>query len=586
MIGILFKYFDFYSDNLENPINMIKGIPKAELVTTISKINSLLKPVYSSDFDSSVDTQIECLKALFLNDQMSHVEINRILKKCDEFPTNYRLFERTACLYALQEILSYDSAFFVENKKEYSSLEREQIFKYILSVNTKLNVFDKEYREDESKILGSDFFEYFMFKELMRNQYNISFNILNHFYKSHFLLSKLLNDELFGEHIKRYFLETYSVENPLVLFKNIMYAYFKSYDSNLRFNYLNIEKINKDVNSIFKALSQNIIDEDLDSFDSPKLFDFLYLKKKPLYFEEGINKNDDINTYIILDNLFFAEKLYSLFINDFWFDYLKPNNIINREQWGDFIGSCFFEEFIDNIFSYIFSENKNIKYISNEDLKFSVNGQSEIEYADFYLRDKQKIILIEAKSNFLPMVNGFKSVKNLDDYKKLDLEKFYKDYGVKQLASKTIKKFHEYKNYISDDGLNTNRKVHLYPMLIVNDPIISSHLSVIPFKRKFEEYLKNENINLKNRDHQIHPLSILNISELQHLEKSLRMNKFGMFWLLDKYVKNTDKKNAAKRGKPYDTIKTMGDIIKESITDTSHLISERVRDFSWIEDEN
>src|SRR5690606_26844465 len=195
---------------------------------------------------------------------------------------------------------------------------------------------------------------------------------------------------------------------------------------------------------------------------------------------------------------------------------------------------------IDDIFSYIFSENKKIKYISNEDLKFSVNGQSEIEYADFYIRDKQKIILIEAKSNFLPMVNGFKSVKNLEDYKKLDLEKFYKDYGVKQLAFKTIKKFHEYKNYISDDGLNTNRKVHLYPMLIVNDLILSSHLSVIPFKKKLEEYLQNENINLKNRDHQIHPLCILNISELQHLEESLRMSKFEMFWLLDKYVKNTD----------------------------------------------
>ena len=90
--------------------------------------------------------------------------------------------------------------------------------------------------------------------------------------------------------------------------------------------------------------------------------------------------------------------MYSLFVNDFWFDYLKPNEICNRTDWGNFIGATFFEPFLEDIFYHILQGQSHYVYRSTDNLKVSLNGQSEIEYADFYLRKGNKIALIEAKS--------------------------------------------------------------------------------------------------------------------------------------------------------------------------------------------
>ena len=105
-----------------------------------------------------------------------------------------------------------------------------------------------------------------------------------------------------------------------------------------------------------------------------KIFDFFDIKKSPVYLNEDFDDSDELKSYIVLDNIFFIEKMYSLFVNDFWFDYLKPNEICNRTDWGNFIGATFFEPFLEDIFYHILQGQSHYVYRSTDNLKVSLNG--------------------------------------------------------------------------------------------------------------------------------------------------------------------------------------------------------------------
>ena len=74
MLGNLIKYSDFYTAPIpDNPIELVKDIPKEELIATIVAINTRLKPLGVSHFDDSRDTQINCLRTIFLDNE-NHIE--------------------------------------------------------------------------------------------------------------------------------------------------------------------------------------------------------------------------------------------------------------------------------------------------------------------------------------------------------------------------------------------------------------------------------------------------------------------------------------------------------------------------------
>lgn len=581
-MGLLIKYSEFYGKNIpENPINLIKCIPKEELLATIASINNRLKPVHSSHIDDSRDTQIDCLRTIFLDNKNPPSQSNckSFVYKFIDSPRSYTLFTRVTCLYAFQEIISSDG--FVEETPEYTIEIRENILKFLLIVNENILIFNNEYSDKDREELGDKFFEYFMFKELPHNQYYVSFNSINVFYKSWILFKLLNNDSNFGKHLKNYLKQTFDVDEMSDFFKKQMYSYFQSHDDNLKMQYLNVKKTNIEVIKILDKFSERN-NFPLSEKDDLKIFEFLDLKKSPLYKNEG-NDGKDIITYLVLDNTLFIEKTYSLFINDFWFDYLKPNNICNRNDWGNFIGTAFFEPFLETIFCNAFQNNRRTVYRSTDDLKFKLNQQNEIEYADFYIREKGKIILAEAKSNYLPFINGYKTVKTIDDYKALDLTKFYKDYGLTQLANKTIKEFHKYKFHINDKDFSFKRKVKLHPMLIVNDPIFSSGFASFAFKRKFTELLKSENIEIENEQQIIFPLTIINVSELQELEQSLQDADENIFNIIRYYNSITNVNRVPKEGS-FIVLKTIEHAINKRIK--SKLIANRIKKLTWLEDEN
>jgi hypothetical protein len=70
MWGYLIKYSDFYANPIpKNPINLILDIPKDELIATLVAINTRLKRADSNHFDDSRETQIKCLRTVFLDNK-------------------------------------------------------------------------------------------------------------------------------------------------------------------------------------------------------------------------------------------------------------------------------------------------------------------------------------------------------------------------------------------------------------------------------------------------------------------------------------------------------------------------------------
>ena len=580
MMGHLMKFSEFYNtESPKNPIELIKSLPKEEVLATIAAINSRLKPLDKSYFYDSRQTQVECLRVLFLDNKNHHSQSNcrTFIIRYLQSPSNYNLFTRVTCLYAFQEIISTDG--FATNTPEYNIQNRELILKYLLIVNENILLFDKEFAEDDHEKLGENFFEYFMFKQLPHNQHYATSNAVNLFYKSWSLFESIKNDSFFGEHLLTYLRETFGVETISDFFKNQMYSYFISYDRQLNLGYINVEKSEKNAIKILDKLSekQNI---DIPDKSNLKIFEFLNIKKSPLYKNVG-NDGKNIFTYLVLDSNLLIEKTYSLFINDFWFDYLKPNKICNRKDWGNFIGSVFFEPLIEEIFNHSFKNNKRTEFRATDELKFKIKGGNEIEYADFYVREGNKIILAEAKSNYLPVIQGYKTVRNIEDYKSLDLDKFYKDYGLTQLASKTIKEFNKYKDEISDQNFDFCRKVKLYPVLIVNDPIFSSGLASFAFKRKFEVLLKEQEISINTDFHIITPLTIFNVSNLQDVEQSLQDGDENIFNIIRHSHSISDKKRVPTEGTTV-VLKNIEQSINKLVK--SKLIADRISKFTWLED--
>lgn len=580
MLGFLIKYSDFYRTNVpEIPTELLLDIPKGELIATIVAVNSRLKPFASNHFDDSRETQIECLRTIFLdnNNPIDQSICLPIIRRFVQLPDNNILFSRVTCLFALQEIINYDG--FVKATPEYNFNIRERIFKFLLIANDKILTGDKNYKDEGYEKLGKDFFEFFMFRELHHNQYNQCSNAINIFYKSFYLFTKIENDEFFGQHFKNFLTWRYNIESINEFLKHIIWTFIKSNDDNLKLRYINVSKDNIEAIKILDNFSSKI-EYEVPENEDLRLFDFFPIKKSPLYKGE-INDDKEIVSYLLMDEGFYIEKAYSIFINDFWFDYLKPNEICERKDWGNFIGTKFYEPFIEEILKESFLNSPNIILKSTDQLLFNI-GDGLIEYADFYVRENQNVALFEVKSGFIPLDHGYKTVKSLEDYNKIDLDKFNKDFGLTQLAEKTIKKFHQYKKEIDDPTFNSDRKVQIYPVIIVNDPIISSSIVTFVLKRKFNELLEIQNISKKAREHNIKELCILNVSHLQEMEQYLKDNKINFFSILDLYLQMSDYKNK-NNFIDHKFLRTFDHVLNAKVKDD--LIANRIKKITnWIEE--
>lgn len=581
MIGIILKYSIYYNKPIpENPLGLLVHLPKNEIIVTISKINTLLQPQGYRNNDDSRETEIECLKAILLQDEKnSPIEYIKKFQyyanHLSKLPNQYSLFTRGTCLYALNEVLQSDY-FLTENKIQYTFEERIGILDYLLVCNERILKFSNEEPLEKFTEQGINFFEFFAFNQIPLNQYNISINSLTKLYKSAFFLKSLMEDDSIKEHLVNYFKDKYGLDDIEEFFKVFIFSFLKMYDENLKIYHLKIDNKQKAIIEIIKGFSADIPLKNINHADI-KTLDFLSVKKSPIFSWEPLS-SDEFTGFVVLDMAFLLEKMDSFFINDFWFDYLKDKSHFNRTDWGNFIGSKFFEPLVNDVISHTFKNKKDYTVKMLDDLKITLPRKSEIEIADVYIRHKQKIACIEVKSNYINMIDGYKSVTTVDEFKALNMNKFYKSFGLTQMVD-TMKNFHIYKKYLNDKGLNLKRKIHLYPMILVNEPILSSGLFNFPLRQQFEKMLFEENITLKSQDHYIWPLVIMNIEEFQELEQSVEDGDVDFFKILDSLHNKTSIKGKITKDK-YKILLTMHSLINEKI-ESAKLFPFRLKDYKW-----
>ncbi len=186
MIGVIIKYSEFYNRKIpKEPLDLIKHLPKTELIVTLSRINSFLNPQGSIGTDNSFETQIECIKTITDQDQKLKTSFYKPFENyyINNFSKNHTLFTRTTCLYALNQIIN-SNVFLKEKKTTYTPNERVGIFEYLLTCNEIFLDLSEKYSSEELKEKGIDFFEFSAFNGLPFNQYLLNENSLTTVYLS------------------------------------------------------------------------------------------------------------------------------------------------------------------------------------------------------------------------------------------------------------------------------------------------------------------------------------------------------------------------------------------------------------------
>jgi hypothetical protein len=281
VIGVIIKYSEFYNLKIpKEPLDLIKHLPKTELIVTLSRINSFLNPQDSIGTDNSFETQIECIKTITDQDQKLKTSFYKPIENflVNNFSENHTLFTRTTCLYALNQIIN-SNVFLKEKKTTYTPNERIGIFEYLLVCNEIFLDLSEKYSPKELEEQEIDFFEFSAFNGLPFNQYLLNENSLTTFYRSWYLFTKIQNDLSYSNHFNNYTLEKFGSKDIKILFKYFVYNYFFSFDMNLKINYLIIPKKEKIAINILNSFS-NVIPQKIIDHKNIETLDVLELKKK------------------------------------------------------------------------------------------------------------------------------------------------------------------------------------------------------------------------------------------------------------------------------------------------------------------
>lgn len=500
-LQLILGYKEFF--NLEAPVERLKlleGMCKLNVVTELAGLNYRLKTKTSLQRDISMITQINELKYFCGFDENIYKKYSIVASLYTKNRENYPLiFTRQMCLFGIEEVLSSNLKIIPDFKMSADN-NWDKLLKYIIAVNSEITKIS-----DDENIN----FENLNPKLLPLNELCIEVDPLFTPYRGFKLINYLNKIPLFTEHITQYFNEEYGFEYKEFIF-NLSSIYFNNIQKQERFNFYYHIKRN-DI-SIFKKLSQDIIINDPQKI--------IRIKKYPFY---KVNEKE----FLLIDNVLLLQKSYSQFINDFWFDYLKPRKIIDISLYKSYIG-YFFENYVKEILDYSFINNKHFVLKMFDELKVNL-GKNEIELTDIYIRYNSKIIVGEVKSTSLYDSERYSG--NIDSFYRNDRNGFFKSFGVNQLID-TVTNLNDLGTHI-DNKFPFNKVFQIYPILIVNEIALVTPLMADVFNNRFQELLPK----LSSKIH-VYPLSIIHISDLERVQQDVSQNPKYIFEILNLHCKD------------------------------------------------
>jgi len=510
-VKLILDYTHFFGEESpENRLSLIKNVSKKHILYEIAGLNYRLKPKDRLKYDTSLETQIKELHYFCPIDDRLYNHYAKIAsiytKNKDEYSI---IFNRVANLFAIEEILNSNELKDIDNFTMCDVNVWDSIFKYLLSVNCEVTKINKNKPQNIT-------LENITPSSIVLNELMIEDNPVSVPYRGIKLLEFLSSHPKYGIEIETYFKNVIKIEPDKFIFNLLSLMVANNHeDKNMDFFYLT-----KGEDSFLEYLSSNKIEN-----NNP--ITLLSIKKAPFY------KDSNNNGYIVLDLNFLIDKCYNFFVNDFWFDYLKPQKDDkgkDKFNFKDYRGAfgLFFENYIAEIIKNSFQHLKYPKPLLFDDLKIQTSV-GMIEVSDIYIRQNKKILVGQVKS--CAIYDKEKYGGTINSLYKNNREKFFIDFGVNQVLNSILNIIKYGKSF--DSNIPINKSLEFYPIIIMNEKIFQTPLMPNLFHNRFQELLSENPIGF----HKIHPLILIHISDLEYLESPLISKKIKIWDVLNAHLK-------------------------------------------------
>ena len=483
-------------------LSLLQNLPKREVIAELAGLNYRLKPKDSVDYVSSYEQQVEELRR-FVPYRELFLSYKRLFDAQTDRTSNPIIFTRATCLFAIEEIVKSDLADvepdFVMNRQEVW----DAIFKYLLCVNTVIASI-KNPDEEEAN------FESVNAKILALNELLVPIDPIYFPYRGYKLLEYLHNSAEYKEELTAYLVATYG-RTYEELVHEVMSLYMANRQSDTQFDFMYFTDPAKE-STMLPALAK--------VFPSADTIKLVSLRKYPFI---GIGDG----AFFLADNAFLLEKIYSQFVHDFWFDWLKAITHDGKPKFNisNYRGKIgyFVEHYIHHWLTYMFAKKGSYRMLVFDELKFQ-KGKNLIELADLYIRDGNRILIGQVKSGSIYDQEKFGG--DIEALYKGGREKFFANFGVKQLVDSIVEVDESIKAL--DKGFPKGHAYEVYPCIIVNDKIFQTPIMASVFNDRFKELLQKATIPGRVK---IHQLTLLHVSDIERMSVAVR-NRPKRLWEL------------------------------------------------------
>lgn len=496
-------------------LDFLRNIPQRAVLYELAGLNLRLRPPLKKQFKTSFFDQLEELKYFCKGDQKMMLPYYAALRKVNVLLQGKQggapiMFSRPANVYALQEI--FDRLPDLDNPKfEWSMTDWENLLKYYLCVNDVISAYDRQeedlsHRPFEKLAAGSGFLN----EMIVINDPIYTVKRFIH------LVKYLEQDNTLSTSVSKYFADIGL--SPSDFARHIFsMCYFHKGDKEDHKFYYRLDPSNLDQKESIKALeyfSKRRLGKKLHELD------VIEIKKSPVF-------KDILNYYVLLDTIFIIDKLYELFINDFWFDTVKPNGV-DIKQYRGRIG-LFFELYSAQILKQTFTFIKHPALKILDELKVKIKGNL-VEVADLYFRQNRKVCVGQIKSTGIYAKQQYGTVQSLFDIKEDD---FYGVFGLYQLVDSIRYIRDEVDKF--DQTFPKEKPVQVFPVLIVNEKIFQTPFMPAMFNLKFSEEINKESFGRLD----IKPLTIIHIADLERIVHHVSSKKADWWDLLKQNYNNS-----------------------------------------------
>jgi hypothetical protein len=482
---------------------LLQNLPKREIIAELAGLNYRLKPKDSIDYVSSYEQQVEELRR-FVPFRELFLPYKRLFDAQTARTSSPVIFTRATCLFAIEEIVKSDlvdvEPTFVMNRQEVW----DAIFKYLLCVNTVISSIKNPDEEGAT-------FESVNAKILALNELLVPIDPIYFPYRGYKLLEYLHDSPEYKEELTAYLAATYG-RTYEELVHEVMSLYMANRQTNNQFDFMYFTDP-KTGSTMLPALAK--------VFPGSDTIKLVSLRKYPFI----SNGNGE---YFLADNAFLLEKIYSQFVHDFWFDWLKAVNHDGKPRFNiaNYRGKIgyFVEHYLRHWLTYMFARKTSYRMLVFDELKFQ-KGKNLIELADLYIRDGNRILIAQVKSGSIYDQEKFGG--DIEALYKGGRDKFFANFGVQQLVDSIVEVNESIKAL--DKGFPKGHSYEVYPCIIVNDKIFQTPIMASVFNDRFKELIQQATIPGRVK---IHQLTLLHISDIERMSVAVRQRPKRLWELL------------------------------------------------------